>query len=153
VDATVWKTVYAERCTYRLGRGRGKRAGVRYHLKRFQTGQHISQYLASCLLYFLENDEFFERMCQVASTAAVTPQCLVEPVHRLPPYGRQPLRLFLFLQRIDQHRTNRNYDASAWVKLHASYSRHGGIKYPAVASTRVEGAMIDNKKRIPIWYP
>jgi hypothetical protein len=48
----VWKAVYAERCTYRLGRGRWKRAGVRYHLKGFQTGQHILQYLASCLLYF-----------------------------------------------------------------------------------------------------
>jgi hypothetical protein len=56
----VWKAVYAERRTYRLGRGRWKRAGVRYHLKRFQAGQHMTQYLASCLLYFknlpFEND-------------------------------------------------------------------------------------------------
>jgi hypothetical protein len=52
VDATVWKAVYAERCPYRLGRGRWKRASVRYYLKGFQTGQHTLQYLASCLLYF-----------------------------------------------------------------------------------------------------
>jgi hypothetical protein len=52
VDATVWKAVDAERCPSRLGRGRWKRAGARYHLKRFQAGLHTLQYLASCLLYF-----------------------------------------------------------------------------------------------------
>ncbi len=34
------------------GGGRWKRAGARYHLKRFQAGLHTLQYLASCLLYF-----------------------------------------------------------------------------------------------------
>ena len=34
-----------------MGRGRWKRAGARYHLKRFQAGLHTLQYLASCLLY------------------------------------------------------------------------------------------------------
>jgi hypothetical protein len=58
VDVTVWKAVYAERCTYRLGRGRWKRAGVRHYLKGFQTGQHILQYLASCLLYFIQIAHF-----------------------------------------------------------------------------------------------
>ena len=52
MEVTVWKAVDAERGPSRLGRGRGKRAGVRYYLKGFQTGQHILQYLARCLLYF-----------------------------------------------------------------------------------------------------
>jgi hypothetical protein len=94
VDVTVWKAVDAERCTYRLGRGRWKRAGVRYHLA-CQTGQHITQYLASYLLYFTDSlfDKdsyaFKRRFCQRIADVAST----VEPYEILSRLNRQPKTL------------------------------------------------------------